>query len=152
MPHSKLLSLANLLFSKPHLADQCQPTSEQGSSRYNKGKQSVCRQCFATCDNSASNGRFCLHHDEDDKSMEMETDNPITSLYLPKWDETDPGSLTYYNLEDSITGGNSLQFWTRDLMTESILNWMAQAGPFALLNTHMDDEYDDYGLQTGNQA
>ena len=84
--------------------------------------------------------------------MEDSTPNPITSLHIPKWDDTDPNFQTYYNLEDSATGGNSLGFWARDLMSESIINWMSQGGEFALQNTHMDDEYDEYGLLTGNRT
>ena len=133
------------------MADQCQPTATQAESRYQKGRQSVCRQCFATCDNSASSGRYCLHHDENNKSMDDTPINPVTTLHIPKWNSQVINDLEYYNLEDDTDGGNSINFWTLDLLSESITNWILAEGPFALLNTHMDDEYDEYGLATGNQ-
>ena len=78
--------------------------------------------------------------------------NPVSTLYIPKWNTQVVNDLEYYNLEDDTDGGNSINFWTQDLLTESITNWISEGGPFALLNTHMDDEYDEYGLATGNQA
>ena len=77
--------------------------------------------------------------------------NPVTTLHIPKWNSQVINDLEYYNLEDDTDGGNSIQFWTLDLLSESITNWILAEGPFALLNTHMDDEYDEYGLATGNQ-
>lgn len=65
--------------------------------------------------------------------------NP-TTLLIPKWDSTTVGSLTYYDLEDNSTGGRSLDFWTDDLMTESIINWAVAGGVFDRTNTNLDDE------------
>jgi hypothetical protein len=64
---------------------------------------------------------------------------PPTSLFIPKWDNTAVGSLTYYDLEDAVSGGRSMDFWTNDLMTESIINWAIAGGVFDRSNTNLED-------------
>ena len=108
---------------KPHPTDQCKPMDSQ-QNRY-PGQASVCRQCFATCDINGSNGKYCLHHGTGDYPMgsgSIVAAN-VNSLKINSWNNLLSASATYYDLEDSVTGGETMNFWYTDLLTQSIQNW-----------------------------
>merc|ERR1719277_2608272 len=89
--------------------DQCRPTDDQQMRR--PGHQSVCRQCFATCDQAGSNGRYCLHHGSNDA---LNNGDPslvagnINSMKINQWSNQDAALSTYYDLEDNSTGGRTV--------------------------------------------
>ena len=107
--------------------DQCRPTDDMQNRQ--PGRQSVCRQCFSTCDSTGSNGQYCLHHgtsttlNNGDVSIVAAS---VTSMKISKWDNQVATTATYYDLEDNATGGRTLSFWGTDLLSESIVNWAGQ--------------------------
>merc|ERR1712176_1631258 len=119
----------------PKRDDQCRPTTDQQNA--DRGMQSVCRQCYATCDPTGSNGKFCLHHNSadvpnGDPSIVAEN---VSTMTLPSWDDLDADAQTYYSLDVM----NTHSFWKADLLSNSIINWSIVEGPFDFQNTHIDD-------------
>ena len=93
------------------------------------GRQSVCRQCYATCDSTGSNGQYCLHHGTSTLYNNGDVQivaASVTSMKINRWSNQNAASSTYYDLENDVDGGRTLSFWATDLLSQSIVNWAGQ--------------------------
>lgn len=151
----------NFQSSGPTAFDQCRPTTQQQQARgrFNKGKQSVCRTCFNTCDHdSASHDPklWCPTFMKADDSVNLfdEADNSADrdSFMIPQWNR-----VARWQLGTSAAHSahkDDTNFWRVDLVATQMTNLNTDIATSTVDKSDFDGDvdYNDDGSINQNNS